>query len=257
MSKRTVRAEPVEACSRSLRDAKSAMAASVFVRLCPSTGSGRTGFSQRHARIRTGFETCLQTYPENITLNRTRCAAFTLLEVMVVLAVIAIITAVALPVIARSSPERKVTQQAERIKQVIDLMCENAEIDGRELGFAVSKNSYQVLIPPSANIEPSAAGDSVEPWQAFKGREVFAKFSLGDGMQLALSLGNNAEIIELGDELPAMPQLPCLAAGELPEFRLTVSIGIAPDKISRTIVAQPPSVEKLANWAAMIEANSQ
>ena len=40
--KETVRAEPVEACSRKLRDAQSAAAASVFVRLCPSTGSGRT-----------------------------------------------------------------------------------------------------------------------------------------------------------------------------------------------------------------------
>ena len=35
--KETVRAEPVEACSRIMRDAKSASAASVFVRLCPST----------------------------------------------------------------------------------------------------------------------------------------------------------------------------------------------------------------------------
>gem|GEM_PF-5447113 len=40
--KETVRAEPVEACSRNLRDAQSAAAASVFVRLCPSTSSGRT-----------------------------------------------------------------------------------------------------------------------------------------------------------------------------------------------------------------------
>ena len=180
-------------------------------------------------------------------------AAFTLLEVMVVLAVIAIITAVALPAIARSSPERKITQQAERIKQVLDLMCENAELDGRELGFAVSKNSYQVLIPPTTT-EPLLIEAKVEPWQAFKGREVFAKFVLPEGMQLALTLGSNAEIVELSDELPITPQLPCLAASELPEFRLSVFIGTAGDKISRSIVAQPPSVEKLANWAAMIEA---
>ena len=72
-------------------------------------------------------------------------------------------------------------------------------------------------------------------------------------MQLALTLGNNAEIIQLGDALPAKPQLPCLATSDLPEFRLTISIGTAADKINRTIVAQPPSVEKLANWAAMLE----
>ncbi len=182
-------------------------------------------------------------------LDRLRSsAAFTLLEVMVVLAVIAIITAVALPVIARSSPERKVTQQAERIKQVLDLMCENAELDGGELGFAVANNSYQVLIPPADASEPEA------PWQAFKGRDVFARFDLPDGMQLALTLGKNAEIIELHDELPAAPQLPCLSTSELPEFRLTVSIGSASDQISRSIVVQPQSVEKLSNWATMIEA---
>ena len=36
--KETVRAELVEACSRTVRDAQSASAASVFLRLCPSTG---------------------------------------------------------------------------------------------------------------------------------------------------------------------------------------------------------------------------
>ena len=173
-------------------------------------------------------------------------AAFTLLEVMVVLAVIAIITAVALPAIARSSPERKVAQQAERIKQVLDLMCENAELDGRELGFAVANNSYEVLILP-ANNAPDA------PWQAFKGREVFARFDLPDGMRLALSLGENAEIVELQDELPNAPQLPCLSASELPTFRLTIAIGVAPDQISRSITAQPPRVDELANWSAMVE----
>ena len=140
-------------------------------------------------------------------------AAFTLLEVMVVLAVIAIITAVALPAIARSSPERKITQQAERIKQVLDLMCENAELDGRELGFAVANDSYQVLIPPTDGSEPDA------PWQVMKDREVFARFNLPDGMKLGLSLGENKEIIDLHDELPAVPQLPCLSASELPVFR--------------------------------------
>ena len=175
-------------------------------------------------------------------------AAFTLLEVLVVLAVIAIITAVALPAIARSSPERKVMQQAERIKQVLDLMCENAELDGRELGFAIANNRYEVLIPPAENSEPDA------PWQAFKGRDVFAKYELTDGMRLTLSLGENAEVIELRDELPAAPQLPCLSASELPTFRLTVSIGSDADQISRSIILQPPSVEKLANWSAMIEA---
>ena len=180
-------------------------------------------------------------------------AAFTLLEVLVVLAVMTIISAVAIPAIVRSSPERKITQQTERIKQVIDLMCENAEIDGRELGFAVAKNSYQVLIPPSVSAGPLPGDDAVAPWQAFKGRDVFAKFDLPDGMQLALGLGNNLDIVELGDELPQTPQLPCLAVSELPNFRLTVSIGIAGDKISRSVVIQPPSVEKLANWATMIE----
>jgi len=40
-----VRAEPVEACGDKLRDAKSASASLVSVRLCPSTGSGRTDLS--------------------------------------------------------------------------------------------------------------------------------------------------------------------------------------------------------------------
>ncbi len=37
-----VRAEPVEACSQKLCDAKFRTASSAFARLCPSTGSGRT-----------------------------------------------------------------------------------------------------------------------------------------------------------------------------------------------------------------------
>lgn len=190
------------------------------------------------------------------TISKVRnSAAFTLLEVLVVLAVITIISAVAIPAIVRSSPERKVTLQAERIKQILDLMCENAEIDGRELGFAVANNSYQVLIPPTPS--SAAVGDVIEPWQAFKGRDVFAKHDLPDGMQLTLSLGSRLEAVELGDQLPQTPQIPCLAMSELPDFRLTVSVGTAGDKISRSVVIQPPSVEKLANWAAMVEPITQ
>ncbi len=41
-SVKTVRAEPVEACSRRLRGAKPVSASLGLIRLCPSTGSGRT-----------------------------------------------------------------------------------------------------------------------------------------------------------------------------------------------------------------------
>ncbi len=188
--------------------------------------------------------------------NRHR--AFTLLEVLVVLAVIAVVTAVALPAIARSSPERRVLQQAERIKQVIDLMCENAEIDGRVLGFDVAKNRYGVRMPPieKPSADPNSVGTSNDaklPWDAIKGRDVFAMFELPDGMRLELRLGVNNEQVELGDELADVPQLPCAGVSELPEFRLTVALGVGADAVSRSVVVQPASVEKRANWATMIE----
>jgi prepilin-type N-terminal cleavage/methylation domain-containing protein len=191
---------------------------------------------------------------------RHRCAAFTLLEVLVVLAVIAVITAVALPAIARSAPERRVLQQAERIKQVIDLMCENAEIDGRVLGFIAAKNRYVVRVPPTENTPANrraVAGeaDAKIPWEDIKGRPVYAQYELPDGMYLELRLGVNNDFIELSDEPADVPQLPCAGVSELPEFRLTVVLGSSGDAVSRSVVPQPPSVVKLANWASMIEAN--
>jgi general secretion pathway protein H len=180
--------------------------------------------------------------------------AFTLLEVLVVIAVIGVIVAVSIPSIAKQSPERQVLAQAERLKQIIDLMCENAELDGLVLGLGLARNRYGVLLPPSAGNDPET--QEKPPWESPKNRAVFAPFTLPEGMQMTLTIGLNNETVSLTDKLPNEPQLPCAGSSELPEFRLRLQLGDDENAIRHTLIPQPARIDQVSNFAVMIEANS-
>jgi general secretion pathway protein H len=177
------------------------------------------------------------------------CQGFSLLEILVVLAVVALISAVAIPAIARGNPQRQLVAQAERLVQVLNLMCENAELDGRVMGLAIGRNQYAVLAPVAA----SGADKSDAPtWEPPKSRAAFAKFALPNGIALALVLGAKQESIELTQALPNTPQLPCAGTAELPEFQLRLSLTGQENAVSLTVVPQPASREVISSAAAMI-----
>jgi type II secretion system protein H len=143
---------------------------------------------------------------------------FTLLEILVVVLVISIISAVAIPAIARTSPERKVELASTRLVAVLERMCEQAENDGRVLGLALSRKAYGVR---------SLRANS---WQAFTDNSSYANHELEPGLGLKLWLQERESA--LPDQLANKPQLACAGSSEIQNFRLEIANALSTRRIT-------------------------
>lgn len=159
---------------------------------------------------------------------------FTLLELMVVVVVIAVVTAAILPAIARQNPERQLLAEARRLELVLNEMCSSAELDGRVLGLGLGKGVYAVYAP------------SREGWEVLKKSPAYEAHTLALGISLTLQIDEKE--IELPDDLTGEPQIPCAGSDELPPFKLELrSAGtpvrqrLAPDLASGELVLSDPS----------------
>jgi type II secretion system protein H len=138
---------------------------------------------------------------------------FTLLELLVVVVVITLVTAVVLPGLARQNPERKVQIAVDRLQMVINEMCQRAERDGRVLAMALGRDSYAVM-----RRNPDLRSDL--PWLAFAKQGVMAEASLPD--PLAMRLWLNEREVRLPEKLPLRPQLICAGSSAPPPFAIRV-----------------------------------
>ena len=173
---------------------------------------------------------------------------FTLLEVLVALAVVAVILAVLIPSLVRQSPERQLESETERLRRVMDLMCERAELDGRVLGLALANASYAVQMP--GKVLPEAGKEA--PWEVLSGA-VWAAHNLPKGISLSLQTGSRGEQAVLNDELPTKPQLPCAGQIELPEFALQLRLALDDGALERVLVAMPASADQLQTGAVQVQ----
>lgn len=177
-----------------------------------------------------------------------RRRGFTLLEVLVALAVIAVVSAVLIPSLIRQSPERQIEAEAERLRRVMDLMCERAELDGRVLGLALSTTAYGVQVPGKIVAEPGKEA----PWEVLSGA-IWQAHILPKGMSLSLQTGSRAEAAVLGDELPSKPQLPCAGQIELPEFALRLQLALDDGAMVRLLSPMPASDEQVQTGTVQVQ----
>jgi general secretion pathway protein H len=142
--------------------------------------------------------------------RRSEQRGFSLIEIIVVVAIIAVLaSAITLSVNAVGAP-RMVEREARRIEALVALACERAEISGRDVGVHLGTNSYgfSVFLPAGWRIE---GGGALRPRELPKG--------------LALDARRDGIALELAPELPDEPQLVCFASGELTPFALEVTAG--------------------------------
>lgn len=182
------------------------------------------------------------------TGTKPSSSGFTLLEVLVALAVIAVVSALLIPAIVRQSPERQLETEVDRLRRVMDLMCERAELDGRILGLAIANSSYAVQIPGKILPEP----DKETPWEGLQGA-VWGAHTLPKGMTLSLQTGSRSELAVLTDELPTKPQLPCAGQIDLPEFALSVRLQGDEQPLERVLVAMPASAEHVQTGSVQVQ----
>jgi len=176
-------------------------------------------------------------------------AGFSLLELLVVLVIIGIFFGAALlsPGIAES--DRAVEQEARRLKNVIDLVREEALMQSRDYGLRFSADGYRFYVydyEQDAWLEP--AGDAL-----------LAPYALGENLELEIFVEDRDLLLERdegaererdGAERPD-PQVMLLSSGELTPFEAVVSREL--DRAAYRLVAELNGSTEIRDDAARLD----
>jgi len=136
-------------------------------------------------------------------------SGFSLIEILVVTAILAVVAATVTLAIAGAGGERQLARDADRIAALVGYACEQAELSGRDIGLSLSRGGYQFSRSDHAG------------WLLLRDDELRPrKWSVGP----AVSLTRGGNRVGVGDEFPDKPQLACFSSGELTAFRLELAL---------------------------------
>ncbi len=105
------------------------------------------------------------------------CRGFTLLEILLVVALIGLAASAVMLSVGRSGPEQDVQTEAERFVALFQLVQEESEMSGDELGLRVEENRYLWV-----------KRDGEQKWQPLDDDRFLVERQLDEGMLLALEL---------------------------------------------------------------------
>lgn len=163
---------------------------------------------------------------------------FTLLEIIIVVAVIGLILATVRYTTLSDDPQKEIEQQVKRLQVIFNMASDYAVINQLELGLRIDeeKQSYEFV-----------AFSENELWMPLEDAKHFSKVTLPEGVYLELILDGlewqeeeslfdtrvfdeelsvSNEGVQIGDEedkIPPPPQIFILSSGEITPFELTVS----------------------------------
>ncbi len=136
-----------------------------------------------------------------------RPRGLSLIELLVVVAILAILATAALIAVDSAGPGRQVERELRRLGGRIELACERAQLTGLEAGLHLHRAGYAF----------SRAG--VEGWEP----EIVPELRASTLVQgLALSAQREGAELELGESEVDDPQVVCLPSGELTAFVVTI-----------------------------------
>ena len=155
--------------------------------------------------------------------HRTHASGFTLLEVLVVVAIIGILTGVVVVNFTGASDAQQMESQAEQLMLRMDLARQRALQRNRELGFSVAPDGYSFI-----EMERETGR-----WLALTERP-FAAVELADTLELSLRVDGLDEdddaspdydlpISEAAEDGDPVPDIVFFRSGELTPFQLTLS----------------------------------
>jgi len=148
--------------------------------------------------------------------RRLPVSGFTLLEVLVVLVIIGIITAMAVVSTSVLGGDRQMDEEARRLQAVLAQAREESMLDGRDVGMRVDRQGYDFL----------RYNGRVAAWEPVVGDRLLRERALPEGLNAALRL--EAREIELKprtaptEDEPAEPQILVLASGDVVPFELVL-----------------------------------
>jgi len=89
----------------------------------------------------------------------SRARGFTLIEILVVVAIVAVVTAAAVLSIGLASGERAVESEGRRLLELVKLACERAAVTGRDYGLEASHDRYGFKRAQVGLLMQEAAGE--------------------------------------------------------------------------------------------------
>lgn len=131
-------------------------------------------------------------------------AGFTLIEILVALAVMAIIAAVLTISASSGGTEPRMQREMQRLRARIEYACERAELTGRDLGLHFDRSGY------------GFSHRREEHWE-FELRTELSRYELPHGLHFESADG------VLDNSFAETPQMFCLSSGERSPVRLTLS----------------------------------
>lgn len=144
---------------------------------------------------------------------------FTLVEILVVIIIIGFLASIAV-LSSGGDPVRKLRQEAQRARTIIQLAADEALLQGKEYGLRLTENSYQIVV----------FNESKQRWQA-DDANAFKNHLLPDNTTLSLeSEGNKISLEQVlnvtlpghekSEDDPLKPALLILSSGEMTPFEI-------------------------------------
>lgn len=149
---------------------------------------------------------------------------FTLIEVMVVVVIVGIMSAVVLMSINLVGDDRQVRQEARRLASLIDVAADEALLQGRELGLEFMTTGYRFV-----EYDPFLG-----QWYEVTGDELLRPRNLPPGQRLGLSIEDKPVVLReqpavtasdpdaSGPRVDYAPHALLMSSGELTPFSLTI-----------------------------------
>lgn len=143
-----------------------------------------------------------------------RAAGFTLIEILVVIVILAIMAGMVLLSMGTLRPDDPTGTEARRIRALLELLAEEALIQGRDYGVEFFADGYRFLSwDPDTRL-----------WTVIDDEEALRRRALPDGMRTVLAVDGREVVTQEGgrerpqDEL--VPQVAIFSSGEFTPFEL-------------------------------------